>query len=137
MDASAWYPDNDADGFGSASAPGQLACEQPTGMVADNSDCDDNQATVHPGSPEICDDGLDNDCDGLRDDDDDDCEDTGQPEDTAPPEDTDPPSDSDSPVDTGEPKDDEPGSRCNAVGGSASLVLLMPLALLGLRRRRG
>lgn len=27
-------------------------------------DCDDAQATVYPGAPEICGDGLDNDCDG-------------------------------------------------------------------------
>jgi hypothetical protein len=37
-------------------------------------DCDDSRDDVHPGAPEICDDGVDNDCDGLTDyDDTEDC----------------------------------------------------------------
>jgi len=48
-------PDADGDGF-------QLAvCATGPG------DCDDTNATVHPGAPEICTDGLDNDCNGLVD----------------------------------------------------------------------
>lgn len=30
-------------------------------------DCDDHQPTVYPNAPEVCDDGLDNDCDGRAD----------------------------------------------------------------------
>ena len=30
-------------------------------------DCDDSTATVHPGAAEVCNDGIDNDCDGLVD----------------------------------------------------------------------
>ena len=47
-----------------------VACDAPTGMVADTTDCDDLNAYVNPAATEICDGGVDNDCDGLDDDDD-------------------------------------------------------------------
>ena len=37
------------------------------------SDCNDNDATVFPGAAEVCDDGVDNDCDELLDKDDEEC----------------------------------------------------------------
>ena len=42
-----------------------VACAAPTAHVADATDCDDTEATVHPTHAEVCNDGLDNDCDGL------------------------------------------------------------------------
>ena len=36
-------------------------------------DCDDDDPTVRPWSPELCDDAIDNDCDGAVDFDDADC----------------------------------------------------------------
>jgi len=57
-----WYRDRDGDGYGDA-ATSFVSCEVPSGYVGDDSDCDDREATVYPGAPEICDD-LDNDCDG-------------------------------------------------------------------------
>ena len=63
---SSWYADADGDGFGDP-ALSTVACEAPTGFVADSTDCDDTAATVYPGTSEICD-GVDNDCDGLADD---------------------------------------------------------------------
>ena len=46
-------PDADGDGYSSTSA----AC-------GTQNDCDDNDSTVYPGAPELCD-GKDNDCDGV------------------------------------------------------------------------
>ena len=66
-DAADWYADSDHDGYGNASTSAHQ-CSQPSGYVADATDCDDTHATVYPGAPEYCD-GLDNDCDGDVDED--------------------------------------------------------------------
>ncbi|MCK6522478.1 putative metal-binding motif-containing protein [Myxococcota bacterium] len=66
-DATAWYADDDGDGFGDAGA-GQLACSAPEGAVADATDCDDGDAAVSPDAAEVCDE-LDNNCDGATDED--------------------------------------------------------------------
>ena len=70
LDASsrtAWVLDADEDGYGDALASPTLACEAPTGAdhVTDATDCDDSAADIHPGAPEVCSDGADNDCDGT------------------------------------------------------------------------
>ncbi len=65
-----WYRDEDNDGFGDLSRP-QVACERPQGFVADSTDCDDESIVVNPDADERCDE-IDNDCDFLVDDDDDD-----------------------------------------------------------------
>ncbi len=62
IDAKTWYQDADSDGYGNASVT-DIDCYQPTGYVADDSDCDDSLAEVHPGAEEICGDGVKNDCD--------------------------------------------------------------------------
>ena len=64
-DASTYYQDADADGFGDARIY-EAACEQPLGFVSDDTDCDDLNAASFPGNTEICD-GVDNDCDGDAD----------------------------------------------------------------------
>jgi hypothetical protein len=64
---SSWHADADEDGYGDP-AMAVAACEAPLGFVegAMATDCDDLEATVHPGAPELCD-GLDNDCSGAPD----------------------------------------------------------------------
>ena len=61
-----WYRDDDSDGYGDSAAP-ITACAQPSGSVADTTDCDDTAAAVNPGEPEVCN-GIDDDCDGAVDD---------------------------------------------------------------------
>ncbi|MBK9366968.1 MAG: FG-GAP repeat protein [Deltaproteobacteria bacterium] len=63
VDAPEWFPDADADGFGAESAAVR-ACEQPSGTTSLGGDCDDTADTVNPDADELCNDGLDNDCDG-------------------------------------------------------------------------
>jgi parallel beta-helix repeat protein len=59
-----YYIDADGDGYGNPEISWD-ACLKPSGYVTDSSDCDDTDASVHPGADEIPDDGIDNDCDGL------------------------------------------------------------------------
>jgi hypothetical protein len=59
-----WYDDADEDGYGDASTE-VLSCEGEAGQVQDGTDCDDTLAAVNPGEVEVCDDGLDNNCDGA------------------------------------------------------------------------
>ncbi len=67
VDAPTWYADLDEDGFGDAGS-GDIDCVQPTGFVADATDCDDSDAAQHPGADELCN-GEDDDCDGATDED--------------------------------------------------------------------
>ena len=66
--AATFFPDGDGDGHGDGGLEGQSVCPPPVGSVALSDDCDDGEATVWPGAPELCD-GLDNDCDGKVDED--------------------------------------------------------------------
>lgn len=61
-DAVRCFPDTDADGYGDARAAGVVvegSCG--AGFVSNANDCDDSQASVHPGARDRCD-GVDNDC---------------------------------------------------------------------------
>ena len=67
--AELWYQDADEDGYGSEDVS-MYACEQPDGYGQLTADCDDGDAEVNPGATEICN-TVDDDCDGLIDDEDD------------------------------------------------------------------
>ena len=59
-----WYFDGDGDGYGSID-DSLKDCAQPSGYLSDGSDCDDEDATIHPQAGDIHGDGVDGDCDGL------------------------------------------------------------------------
>ena len=60
-----YYADADGDGYGDPDDT-TTACSTPEGYVASNTDCDDTDSTIHPGTLEICDE-VDNNCDGTTD----------------------------------------------------------------------
>ena len=68
LDADVYYADEDGDGFGDAGVT-DVACALPVGFVEDDTDCDDTAEFVNPVATEICN-AIDDDCDGLVDDDD-------------------------------------------------------------------
>ncbi|MFT5679433.1 MAG: hypothetical protein ACI8RZ_000337 [Myxococcota bacterium] len=61
---STWHPDTDGDGFGGV-ANTVDACDQPSGYVADATDCDDDEAGTYPEADDPPGDGVDSNCDGT------------------------------------------------------------------------
>jgi len=55
-----YFRDSDGDSYGDP-AQSMQACSMPDGYVTDNTDCQDFDAAIMPGAPEVCD-GIDNDC---------------------------------------------------------------------------
>jgi len=62
-----WYLDADHDTYGNPEVS-QMICMQPEGYVVNTLDCDDTDNTINPDGIEVCDDEIDQDCNGLVDD---------------------------------------------------------------------
>lgn len=67
VDAPSWCLDEDSDGFGSSTSVIRT-CTAPSGSVSTCTDCDDNVSDVNPSKLEVCEDTVDNDCNGVVDD---------------------------------------------------------------------
>jgi len=59
-----YYLDSDGDGFGNP-VNSMAACSPPPNYVSDNTDCSDNNALIHPGAYDLCQNGVDEDCNGA------------------------------------------------------------------------
>ncbi len=59
-----WYADADGDSYGDPAVTSN-ECLAPSGYVGNSDDCDDDNASVNPAATEVCEDGIDNDCDGT------------------------------------------------------------------------
>lgn len=62
-----FYADRDGDGFGDDESFVDT-CSAPPGYVSTAGDCDDADPHRHPASTEVCNNGVDDDCNGLADD---------------------------------------------------------------------
>gem|GEM_PF-987405 len=66
-----WYRDVDQDGYSTGTILTQ--CERPADhytaaeLTQLGGDCDDDDNTINPGAPDICGDGIDNNCNGFTD----------------------------------------------------------------------
>ena len=67
VDALPWYLDDDEDGYGAGTAT--VSCVAPADHVASDTDCADDDGAVSPAATEVCDDTVDDDCDGRLDND--------------------------------------------------------------------
>ena len=58
-----WYTDGDEDGWGDPDT-GVETCSPTSGSVDQGGDCDDADPSIRPDAEDLCDDGIDSNCDG-------------------------------------------------------------------------
>ena len=64
VDVSTWFVDSDGDLYGD-SLTLVIACDPPsTNYVTQGGDCNDSSSSINPDVVEVCEDGIDNNCDG-------------------------------------------------------------------------
>lgn len=62
-----WWADGDGDRFGAGGEVGPSCTPpEPGFVIVGDEDCDDTDGTVRPGAREVCEDGVDQDCDGQE-----------------------------------------------------------------------
>jgi hypothetical protein len=59
-----YFQDADSDTYGNPNVFKLTACVPPAGYVTDDTDCDDANASIHPGATEIVGNGVDENCNG-------------------------------------------------------------------------
>ena len=64
--ATTWWRDADGDGYGNVDIS-VFTCSAPEGYIDDSTDCDDTNPDQNPGMEEVWYDGVDGDCDGESD----------------------------------------------------------------------
>ena len=64
VDGTTYFLDADGDGYG-LDDRSTYACAAPSDYASRDGDCDDSEARVNPGESEVCDNALDDDCDGT------------------------------------------------------------------------
>ena len=62
-----WYLDRDGDGYGAPDTVLWSYCAEQPGRIRQGGDCADGDASIHPGAGEVWYDGIDQDCAGASD----------------------------------------------------------------------
>ena len=62
-----WWIDADGDGYGQDDGEAVISCETLEGYAEEHTDCDDSAASTYPGATDTWYDGIDSDCDGAND----------------------------------------------------------------------